>query len=333
MEECLNRSGVSCAVRNIWSDFIVRALFFSNVPYSYRLFIHAVAPINSWIHSLNIKAHDLVWISGPPIPDTRCRFERKVIQRGACYIFWIEDDWFSDDRLRPSAETRVQIADLIVAVTPNLRDRICELYPGKSVIALEEPIDVDRLNPNGRSRDYKKSLVIWSGRPWAIDQLLMINDVLRRVYRDVPFVLRIITGTEKPEIRFSIPWEWVPYNRHREAEYAAGAVAGLAPLEDTNFNSCKGNYKVKTYMAMGVPPLTSPVGYNNHLVKHGETGFLLNSETEWETTLRKLLKDVSFAAKVGAAARADTIKRYSYEALMPIWAEALRRAFPEQLII
>ena len=85
-------------------------------------------------------------------------------------------------------------------------------------------------------------------------------------------------------------------------------------------------------MAMGVPPLTSPVGYNNHLVRNGETGFLLNSITEWETALRELLKDASLVEKVGAAARAETIKRYSYEALMPIWVDALRKAFPEKLV-
>jgi glycosyltransferase involved in cell wall biosynthesis len=332
MEDWLNKSGICSVVKNIWSDFWARVLFFSNLPYAYRLFIYGVAPINCWIHSLKIEANDVVWISGPPIPDTRCRLERKVIQRGASYIFWIEDDWFSDDKLRPSAEARVDIADLVVAVTPSLRDRIRELYPGKSVIALEEPVDVDRLNPNGTSRDSEKPLVIWGGRPWAIDKLLMIDDVLRRVYRDVPFILRIITGTEKPEINFSIPWEWVPYDPKREAEYAAGAVAGLAPLENTVFNSCKGNYKVKTYMAMGVPPLTSPVGYNNHLIRNGETGFLVNSEMEWEAALRKLLKDASFSKTVGAAARAETIKRYSYQALMPLWAEALQKAFPEKLV-
>jgi glycosyltransferase involved in cell wall biosynthesis len=257
--------------------------------------------------------------------------EKAIKRRGASYVFWLEDDWFSDDSLRPAAVERMKIADLVIAVTPTLEKRIRELFPGSRVITLEEPIDTDRLQPKGARGDRQKPLVVWGGRVWNLKKLLTLNGVLERTYREFPFDLRIITGTRKPDIRLSIPWEWRPYDRTKEAEYNAGAVAGLAPLEDVTYNQCKGNYKIKTYMAMGVPPLTSPVGYNHHLIRHGETGFMLNSEEEWESTLRLLMKDPLLGAKVGAAARADIIKRYSYRGLMPIWAEALSSAFPTQL--
>lgn len=133
-------------------------------------------------------------------------------------------------------------------------------------------------------------------------------------------------------LAFSIPWKWVPYDASKEAEYAAGAVAGLAPLENTVYNSCKGNYKVKTYMALGVPIVASLVGYNQRLIRHGETGFLVKSESEWEEALRTLIADPVLAAKIGAAARADAVKRYSYSALMPVWAEALRMVFADRLM-
>jgi glycosyltransferase involved in cell wall biosynthesis len=290
MVQALNDNGVRCVTKRLWPDFLARHLFFSNLPYACRLYLSFVAPFYCRMHLSTIYADDVVWINGPslPITDIECWFEKQIIQCGVSYIFWLEDDYFSDPMLRPTAEVRMELAR-------------------------------------------KQPLIVWGGRPWALKTLLMLNGVLERVYRDVPFTLRIITGSKKPKIDLSIPWEWMAYDRQKEAEYAAGAVAGLAPLEDTNFNSCKGNYKVKTYMALGVPPLTSPVGYNNHLIKHGETGFLSNSEMEWELALRTVLDDVSFAAKVGKAARAHIIGRYSYKALMPIWAKALQDAFPKKL--
>lgn len=333
MQRALNRTGVPCIVKDLWSDFWARHLFFSHVPYGHRLYLRFVAPLYCRKHLSSINADDVVWINGSslPIADTGCWFERQIIYHGASYVFWLEDDHFSVSQLKPSAEERVKLAHLIVTVTPTLRDRISQMFPGVPVIALEEPIDVDRLKPKEIPNDQIRPLVIWSGRPWNIDKLLMLNGVLQKVYQDIPFTLRIFTGKQKPGIALSIPWEWFPYNSTKEAEYTAGAVAGLAPLDDNVYNACKGNYKVKTYMALGVPPLASPVGYTNQLIKHGETGFLLKSEAEWEGTLRTVLQDGSFAAKVGAAARFDTIRRYSYEALMPIWADALQNAFPDKL--
>lgn len=333
MEECLNKNGIRCMVKDLWSDFWARHLFFSHFSYGPDVYFNLVAPLYCRMHLSAINADDVVWINGSslPVTDEGCWFERQVIRRGASYIFWLEDDYFSDLKLKTTAEARIRLAHLVVTVTPVLRDKISQMFPDIPVIALEEPIDTERLKPKELPKNQIKPLVFWCGRPWNLNKLLMLNDILQKVYHDIQFTLRIITGVQKPEIALPIPWHWVPYDPMREAEYAVGAVAALAPLEDTPYNACKGNYKVKTYMALGVPPLASPVGYNIHLIKHGETGFLPNSEAEWESALRTLLQDGSFAANVGAAARLDIMKRYSYKALMPIWADALRKALPNKL--
>ena len=256
MVKALNGSGVPCVAKRLWPDFWARHLFFSHVPYGHHIFRRIIAPLSCHAHLSAIRPDDVVWVNGPSLPifDTSCRFERGVIRRGASYVFWVEDDWFSDPYMKQTACARMELADLTVAVTPGLRDRILELYPNKLVIVLEEPIDVDRLDPGQAPIDPDRPSVIWSGRPRAFDKLLKLDNMLGRIYRDIPFRLRIITGSKKPDFPLSIPWEWLPYSREKEAERAAGAVAGLAPLTRTTYDSCKGNYKVKTYMALGVPP-------------------------------------------------------------------------------
>lgn len=333
VERHLNRQGLPCVIKTLWPDLLARHLFFANSSLLYHLFHDLLAPLYCWMDLLSIQAEDVVWVTGSSIPitDTDCWFEKKVIQRGASYIFWMEDDWFSDPKMKASAEARVPLAHLVVAVTPALCDRIAGLYPGKPILFLEEPIDIERLSLKERPGDGPKPLVIWNGRPWNIKALLMLDHILLRVYRDIPFNLRVTTGMEKPPLQLSIPWEWVPYDRRREADDAAGAVAGLAPLEDTVFNSCKGNYKVKTYMALGIPPLASAIGYNFDLIRHGETGFLLNTEAEWEAALRFVVQEPALARRIGDAARRNTIHRFSYESLMPIWARALKLSFPGKL--
>lgn len=332
MEQALNSSGIRCKVSTLWPDCLTRLIL--NIPgsYSHRFFHSVIAPFFSRLHLAAIKPGDVVWINGASMLfDTVCAMERSVKRKGASYVFWMEDDLFSDELLKASAICRMSLADLVIAVTSALEARIRELFPDARVITLEEPIDTDRLQPRPISGRQAKPLVVWGGRVWNLKKLISLNAVLERVYRDSPFELRIITADSKPNVPLSIPWTWKPYDPAKEAEYNSGAVAGLAPLEDTTYNRCKGNYKVKTYMAMGVPPLTSPVGYNLHLIRNGETGFLLNSDEEWESTLRMLLANPSLAARVGAAARSDIIRRYWYPNLMPVWAESLFRIFPAQL--
>ncbi len=332
MEQALNSCGIPCRVRTLWPNGLTRTLLSVRGPYLHKFFFSVLAPLISRLHLLAVRPGDVVWLAGASIPfDTECAMEKELIRRGASYVFWLEDDWFSDDKLRPSAVKRMPLADLVIAVTPTLEKRIRLLFPDSRAITLEEPIDTDRLEPRSFPGDRHRPLVVWGGRVWNLKKLLSLDAVLKRVYRETPFDLRIITDTRKPELALSIPWEWKPYDRQKEAEYNSGAVAGLGPIENVIYNQCKGNYKIKTYMALGVPPLTSPVGYNLHLIRNGETGFLLNSEEEWESTLRMLLRNPSFAAKVGNAARAEIIKRYSYCGLMPFWAEALSREFPSQL--
>ncbi len=332
VEQGLNRQGLPCVIQTLWPDFLARHLFFGKSTLSYRLFHDLLAPFYCWMDLLPIQGEDVVWVTGSSIPitDTACWFEKKIIQRKASYIFWIEDDWFSDPNMKASAEARVPLADWVVAVTPALVDRIAGLYPGKPILLLEEPIDVERLSPPSAPKDQDKPRILWNGRPWNLGMLRPLDGLLAKIHRDHPFVLRISTGTEKPDFHPSIPWEWFPFNRAKEAESALGVVAGLAPLEDTPYNRAKGNYKVKTYMALGIPPLASSVGYNRLLIRHGHTGFLLNSEKEWEEALRQILRDPSLAARIGAAAREDIRARFSYEALMPIWTEQLHRAFPQK---
>ena len=106
------------------------------------------------------------------------------------------------------------------------------------------------------------------------------------------------------------------------------AVAGLAPLEDSAYARCKGTNKIKTYLATGVPPVASDVGYHRKLVRHGETGFLVNTSDEWVEALLTLLRDPALVARAKAAARHDAVSKYSHTALIPKWAESLRQHFP-----
>ena len=56
---------------------------------------------------------------------------------------------------------------------------------------------------------------------------------------------------------------------------------GVMPLVDTVINRSKSAFKLKQYLACGVPALTSDVGDNSQFIKDGENGFLCKTEADW----------------------------------------------------
>lgn len=329
-EAGLRENGLSCRIEELWPDFWARWLFNSAVPFGKRLFHYVPAQFGAQARVAQVEAGDVVWVDGfgLPLDFHKCLIEKRIKKRGAAYAFHMMDDLFSADTTFCRGSTaRAVMADLVTVVTPQLEERAREFVPHTKIALFEEPVNVHRFqtDTNVKRND---PFVLWSGKPRNLGKMKMVESVMKRVYAETPFKLRIVGGSQKPGIAFPVPWEWFPYDHAQQAELYAGAVAGLAPLEDTPYNRCKGNYKIKCYMAAGVPPVCSPVGYSTNLVSNGESGFLPNSEDEWVEVLIGLLKNVTMAENIGRAARTYAVEHFSHEALMPVWAEKLKRIFP-----
>ena len=77
-------------------------------------------------------------------------------------------------------------------------------------------------------------------------------------------------------------------------------------------------------MAAGVPAVCTGIGFNNELIRDGETGFLVREPAEWEAALDRLVGDATLRERVAAAARADVEQRYSLERLGPQFVAVLQ---------
>lgn len=328
-ESELNSNGIPCRIQPIWSEFWTRHLFNSRLPGSGWMFHLGPARWSCWRHLGEIQPSDVVWVhdASLPISDTRCAFENSLINKGAAYILHRQDDFLSVPYEKEVMKARIPLADLIVVPTPTLRERFLSFSPDVKVEVLEEPVDVERLTPKKLDQAPEKPIVVFTAR--HVEYVVSVAGILEQVYREEPFILRLVGGRRKPELNFPIPWEWYPHDHENQALHFAGAAAGLAPLEDTPYTQCKGNYKVKTYLASGIPPIAPPIGYNNILVRDGQTGFLASTEQEWTGRLLLLLRDKELACKMGARAREDAVARYSHRALMPVWARILKKHFPQ----
>ncbi len=101
-----------------------------------------------------------------------------------------------------------------------------------------------------------------------------------------PDILKVIQWSEKKEIS-----EINNFN------------VGISPSIDTPFARGKCAFKSVQYMACSKPVITSPVGANADVVKHGITGFHANTENDWIKYLEFFLLNSEKAEQMGKKGR------------------------------
>ena len=325
----LKHAGIDCERSELWPEFWAKKIWFSALPGRRRLFEYGPAYFSLLGHHRKIKEANAVWINGPSsLLNTNCWFERSILKAGKPYIFHLQDDWFSVPGLEQQASARVQLATLVVVPSDVLKERILGLFPAAKVLVLEDPIDIDRVRPLSLSKNDGVPFFVWSGHPASLNDLQKFSGIFDAIFKKFPFKIRVICGETRPEMNVSFPWEWFPYDRHKEADLLSGAVAGLAPLADSPYNRCKATYKPKTYFAAGIPVVASPVGFHSKIIIPGYNGILPNNDAEWEVALSSLLNDKGLVSALGEGGRHAAVTKYSHEVLMPIWAEQFRSALP-----
>ncbi len=83
--------------------------------------------------------------------------------------------------------------------------------------------------------------------------------------------------------------EWIPLEEIPGE--MAGVDASVMPLVDTPYARGKCALKALESMAMRIPVVASGVGENNHIIRHGENGYLANTAGEWVRCIEELIRD------------------------------------------
>ena len=200
-------------------------------------------------------------------------------------------------------------AHIVTVANPHLQERA--RAHNKDVRYLREVEDTERIRPpasglqSGPARD---PLVLgWIGSPSTVKYLRLIEGPLRRVMASRRVALRLV-GAPWPDAPF--PVEFVPWTLASEADALRGFDIGLMPVPDDEWGRGKSGCKARQYMAAGVPPVASPVGFNTELIRAGETGCLPGDLEAWHDDLLRLIDDPGLRRRLGAAARTHVVVQY-----------------------
>jgi len=249
--------------------------------------------------------------------------ERIAVRSGKPFIYDLDDPVFVPYRspmnglfslLKFSRKTHsiFRLSDHIITINRLIADYAARYNPSVSVIP--NCVDVQSYRPASKSQDNPIRFV-WMGSHSTMSNLEQIAPPLQRL-QSTHKVPLIVIGSGRIDLP-GVETELRTWSAETEiADLQAGDI-GLVPLPDLPWNHWKFFYKTVQYMALGIPVVARRMGSNSEIIEDGVNGFLVETNEEWYQRLLTLVTDKELRRRMGTAARATIVERFSTQVQMP----------------
>jgi glycosyltransferase involved in cell wall biosynthesis len=177
-------------------------------------------------------------------------------------------------------------------------------------------------------------IVGWIGTASNLGFLEECASALRRVARELPFTLLVVSNTEEPLRRIDLQGVTVRFERWSpETEIARlhEMDVGLMPLRSgEEWMRFKAATKLVQYMSIGIPAIATPIGVNADILEGNRVGFAASNEEEWVEALRTLIRDPELRWEQGRNGRSLVESRFCIEANLGRLERALVGTIPDE---
>lgn len=219
-------------------------------------------------------------------------------------------------------------ADHVITCTPYL-DQFVRKYNQRTT-DISSTINTELYQPK---RDYgvkDKFVIGWSGSHSTSKYLHLLDDVFRKLAKKHSFKL-LVMGDDTFTLD-GVEVEALPWKEEYEVEVISCFDAGVYPLPDEEWVLGKSGLKALQYMATGVPTVATGIGTIFRIITNGENGFLVNSPSEWEEALSKLITDQELRKKIGTKAVETVEKQFSIHSTKEVYLSILRNQTENNLV-
>jgi len=225
-------------------------------------------------------------------------------------------------RLRPrgKAASLCRVAAHVTVGNATLAD-FARRY-ARAVTVIPSTIDTTSYVPRPRPSN-PRPVVGWTGSTTTVRYLEALHPVLVELRRAIDFEMLVVGA---PVDLPGIAVRYVPWNAGTEPDDLRPVDVGVMPLTDDEWSRGKSGMKALQYMALGIPPVVSPVGVNAQIVADGKNGFQARDNEEWVRKLLLLLRDPELRSRLGEEARRTVEQEYSAVVQAPRVADVLRRS-------
>jgi glycosyltransferase involved in cell wall biosynthesis len=172
-------------------------------------------------------------------------------------------------------------------------------------------VDTDRHRPSPGGDGARPVVLGWTGSASTLKHFELVVPVLLRIrerFGDQITLKLIGDGAYRND---ALGLRGAAWREATEIEDLRDIDIGLMPLPDDEWAEGKCGLKALQFMALELPVVTSPVGVNTAIIEDGANGFLATTDDEWFDRLAALIESAELRARIGAAARATVVERYS----------------------
>jgi glycosyltransferase involved in cell wall biosynthesis len=152
----------------------------------------------------------------------------------------------------------------------------------------------------------------WSGSPSTVPNLQLIKAPLEQVAARDDVALRFI-GADDVGLG-GIPHHAQAWKADTEVADLRMLDVGLAPLPETPWTKRKFILKLVQYMALGIPPIATPLGANPAVIDDGVTGLLADGDAAWVAAIERLVDNAALREEMGRRAAQVAHERYTLQA-------------------
>ncbi len=207
----------------------------------------------------------------------------------------------------------VRAADCVIAGNRFLAE--CALRAGavaERVHVIPTCIATDGYRPTTSDPGGDGLDLIWIGSSSTVQGLERRKDLWRRLAIEVPGVRLRLVCDRFPDLS-PMPVVAIPWGEATEAEALATGDVGISWIPDDLWSRGKCGLKVLQYQAAGLPVVANPIGVHPEMIEPGVSGFLATTADEWVDAVKALADDPVARRRMGLAARASVVSRYSVE--------------------
>jgi glycosyltransferase involved in cell wall biosynthesis len=216
----------------------------------------------------------------------------------------------------------VRAADAVVAGNDFLRHAALRWAEPGRVHVVPTCVDPGRYPPAEHTRAGQGVQLVWIGSSSTLRGLEAVRPLLEEVGRRCPGLCLKLVCDRFLELRH-LPVLARPWSEAGEAAELAAADVGISWVPDDLWSRGKCGLKVLQYMAAGLPVIANPVGVQADLVRHGTTGFLVETAEGWAAAVGRLARDPGLRRRLGAAGRRVVEKEYGIGAGAARWLALL----------
>lgn len=199
-----------------------------------------------------------------------------------------------------------------------------------SICVIPTCVDYESYSPKDYSHLNKTSHINlgWIGSNENLGLLERILPHLNEINKKTPIRLLVISGREVTteggiEIK-NIPWSY-----ETQIENLLNIDIGLMPLEDTKVTRGKCGFKLIQYMGLGIVSVASAITINKEIIDDKISGFLIDSDKNWETVLIEVIRSQKNFVEISKSARKKIIEQYSFQANTQKYLDFIEKTFFE----